>query len=232
MFQSEGSPCIVQSDNGKEFRNSLITDLSVEWGFTLSHSRPRNPKCQGQVERVNQTICRFLAKELHNQPKIWLNIIDSIVLKYNTSWHRAINRSPFEAFRRRRYKKLTISSCLDEVENSSSLTEQSDSEDESDLFNIDLYNSQADQEVKFENEEYLRRSNISKQVHLRKNEINVGDYVLFGVDFDNNTATRKEKLGGFYDTNEYKVIDQLTRDEFIIENELSSKKVKRSQIVK
>ena len=54
-----GAPQILQCDNGKEFVNSEIDDLCVEYKIKRKFSRPRHPQSQEQVERLNQTICRF-----------------------------------------------------------------------------------------------------------------------------------------------------------------------------
>ena len=61
---------------------------------------------QGQVERLNQTICQSLAKALHKKPKRWIDIHSEVVLGYNTTYHSAIGKSPFEAFKKRVFKRV------------------------------------------------------------------------------------------------------------------------------
>lgn len=56
LFESEGSPDLIQSDNGKEFKNSLMRYLLQKWGVTHLFGRPRHPQSQGQIERANQTL--------------------------------------------------------------------------------------------------------------------------------------------------------------------------------
>jgi len=47
-----GAPVILQSDNGKEFRNSVVESLKILWqNLTIIHGRPRYPESQGSVER-------------------------------------------------------------------------------------------------------------------------------------------------------------------------------------
>ncbi len=61
--------------------------------------RPRHPQSQGQVERLNQTIKRFLSKCLaFSDKKRWIDSLDEVVYSYNKSFHRAINTSPFNVF--------------------------------------------------------------------------------------------------------------------------------------
>lgn len=47
----EGAPRIVQSDNGKEFANSIFTNYLSDQNITFKRERPRHPQNQGQVER-------------------------------------------------------------------------------------------------------------------------------------------------------------------------------------
>ena len=50
-------PLILQSDNGTEFVNSFITELSAMWnGLKIVHGKPRHCESQGSVERANRDI--------------------------------------------------------------------------------------------------------------------------------------------------------------------------------
>jgi zinc finger BED domain-containing protein 5/7/8/9 len=61
IFGIFGAPLILQSDNGKEFRNSLVESLKVLWpGFTIVHGRARRPQTQGSVERANGDVQNIL----------------------------------------------------------------------------------------------------------------------------------------------------------------------------
>ena len=54
IFCRCGAPVILQSDNGKEFRNQLISSLVLLWpGLQIVHGRARTPQTQGSVERSN-----------------------------------------------------------------------------------------------------------------------------------------------------------------------------------
>ena len=54
IFSRCGAPLILQSDNGKEFRNSLISSLKVLWpDLQIVHGHARTPQTQGSVERSN-----------------------------------------------------------------------------------------------------------------------------------------------------------------------------------
>ncbi|TBU20405.1 hypothetical protein CWI38_0076p0080 [Hamiltosporidium tvaerminnensis] len=67
---------------------SFLTDLNIK----IILVRPRNLKAQGQVERVNQTLKRWLATKLHETGgKGW---IEHLVITI----HKATNKSPFMLF--------------------------------------------------------------------------------------------------------------------------------------
>ena len=99
---AEGAPKSVQTDNGKEFVNRYLKEFLECHNIKHIRGRPRHPQNQGQVERLNQTIVRKIAKALSENPvKRWIDLHDIIVHKYNTTWSRATNMNPMQAFRGR-----------------------------------------------------------------------------------------------------------------------------------
>ena len=57
IFSIFGAPSILQSDNGRKFVNSIITELSAQWdGLKIVHGKPRHSQGQGSVERANRYI--------------------------------------------------------------------------------------------------------------------------------------------------------------------------------
>ena len=57
IFSIFGAPSILQSDNGKEFVNSVITELSAMGeGLKIAHGKPRHGQSQGSVEHANRDI--------------------------------------------------------------------------------------------------------------------------------------------------------------------------------
>ncbi|KAG0442608.1 Gag-Pol polyprotein [Dictyocoela muelleri] len=103
LFLEHGPCCILQSDNGTEFKNKNIKDLCLEFGITQIHGRPNNPKSQGIVERFNQTITKFLSKSLYiEEEKIWIKNLNNVIYNYNITIHSALKKSPFQ-----KYKNIT-----------------------------------------------------------------------------------------------------------------------------
>lgn len=69
IFYKESSPKIVQSDNGKEFENASMVDLSKKMGIYTSVWTAKASAVTGSGGRFDQTLCRMIAKPLpHFQP--------------------------------------------------------------------------------------------------------------------------------------------------------------------
>jgi len=129
LFILEGYPEIVQSDNGLEFKNSIVKSFLEEHRISQKFGRPRHPQSQGQTERCNQSIIRRLSAILYQKEKRWIEEISKIyhfimfaivfiynfilflfltfledaTAYYNNIPHRATNQVPFCVFRNRRY---------------------------------------------------------------------------------------------------------------------------------
>ena len=57
IFCIFGAPAIRTCDNGREFANSIITELAAMWnGLKIVHGKPRHSQSQGSVERANRDI--------------------------------------------------------------------------------------------------------------------------------------------------------------------------------
>lgn len=62
VFTIFGAPCILHSDNGREFANKVIEEVCKMWNESkivlnstkIVHGKPRHSQSQGSVERANQ----------------------------------------------------------------------------------------------------------------------------------------------------------------------------------
>ncbi|XP_060845447.1 KRAB-A domain-containing protein 2-like [Rhopalosiphum padi] len=99
IFLTFGAPKILQSDNGREFVNSIIKELKDLWPqCTIVHGRPRHPQSQGSVERSNQDIENMIRAWMKdNQSKKWSVGLQFVQFQKNSSFHRIIGRSPYKA---------------------------------------------------------------------------------------------------------------------------------------
>jgi hypothetical protein len=55
-----------------------------------------HPQSDGQTERVNQCVETFLRCFANACPRQWRTYLDQAEFWYNTNWHSALGRSPFE----------------------------------------------------------------------------------------------------------------------------------------
>ncbi len=54
IFAELSAPLLLQSDNGKEFRNQVVRGLKMLWpSLQIVHGRSRRPQTQGSVDRAN-----------------------------------------------------------------------------------------------------------------------------------------------------------------------------------
>ena len=82
IFPYFGVLKIFQSDNGKEFVNSLIEKLLHAWSTDIQiiQRRPRHPQSQGVIERAH----RSLEQKLATQPEStrqWCKLLPRIICK-------------------------------------------------------------------------------------------------------------------------------------------------------
>lgn len=75
LFYREGPPYILQCDNGKEFKNKNLYSVANNRGVKIIHGRVSHPQSNGQVERLNQTICNIFSASLCGKPKKWVEIL-------------------------------------------------------------------------------------------------------------------------------------------------------------
>ena len=106
IFDVEGAPNILQSDNGKEFVNNLIRQFSKDYNFRMVRGKPYTPRHQGQVENLNKTVKAYLRKLLLNSPheeqaKMWPLLLPGIADKINKSYNFTIDDIPFRVYRNR-----------------------------------------------------------------------------------------------------------------------------------
>ena len=88
-FLSFGCPAVIQSDNGREFANQYMKELSSMWpDCKLVHGRPRHPASQGAVEWANKDVCDQLTTWMHdNKTTKWSVGLKFVQWQKNASYH-------------------------------------------------------------------------------------------------------------------------------------------------
>ncbi|CAG8529903.1 5028_t:CDS:1 [Acaulospora morrowiae] len=52
-----GPPAVLHSDNRKEFVGKIVQEILNIWtNIKIVHGRPRNPRCQGLIEKGNNIL--------------------------------------------------------------------------------------------------------------------------------------------------------------------------------
>jgi len=90
-----GIPKIIQSDNGSEFVNQLIEELTKLNGIEHRTISPYNPRANVQVERTNRTIETMLCKELQGAMHEWPDFVPYVQLAYNAKISSTTGSTPF-----------------------------------------------------------------------------------------------------------------------------------------
>lgn len=65
MYTKFKTPLILDSDNGREFVNSVLVDLHTMWPkVRIVHGKPKYSQSQGSVKRANRGIEEMLGTRM------------------------------------------------------------------------------------------------------------------------------------------------------------------------
>ena len=90
-----GTPKIMQSDNGTEFVNSVMQELTKLYGIDHRLITPYHPRANGQVERTNKEVGKGLKKRLVGAKRQWEAWLPLLQLGINQRYLERIGTSPF-----------------------------------------------------------------------------------------------------------------------------------------
>jgi hypothetical protein len=93
IFLTSGAPCILHSDNGREFVNSVIPKISTLLPkLKIPHGKPRPSQIQGSVERANHDTENMLTSWMKdNHTTNWSNGLSFVQFMKNTALHSGLN---------------------------------------------------------------------------------------------------------------------------------------------
>ena len=97
FFQREGVPQILQSDNGRQFRNDLMNSLTETLKTCKIHGAAYHPETQGQVERfhrsIKSSIYDWMARNIE-KTQLWSLYLPSILNTYLDTPHSSTKLAP------------------------------------------------------------------------------------------------------------------------------------------
>jgi hypothetical protein len=96
VYRYHGMPKSIVSVRDRIFLSKFWQELCSLAGVFLRMSSSYHPQTDGQTERVNQCMETYLCCFVHACPTKWIHWLFLAEFWYNTSFHSAIQRSPFE----------------------------------------------------------------------------------------------------------------------------------------
>jgi hypothetical protein len=97
IHRLHGMPKVIVSDRVRIFTSKIwhrvFSVLKVKLHFNTTY----HPESDGQTELVNQCLEKYLRSMAFREPTKWTKWIPAAEWWYNTAYHTAIKKSPFEA---------------------------------------------------------------------------------------------------------------------------------------
>ena len=79
IYNRQGAPVEIISDNGREFINSIMKTLQNTYNCKMLLSAPYHPQTNGLDESSNKTIKRYLMKMLSTKQENWHYFLEQVV---------------------------------------------------------------------------------------------------------------------------------------------------------
>ncbi|KAK3137073.1 hypothetical protein QOZ80_5BG0447440 [Eleusine coracana subsp. coracana] len=114
VFKLHGMPQAIISDRDKVFTSKFWQELFGLANTELAMSSAYHPQTDGQTERVNQCVEAYLRCFVQVCPTKWKRWLSLVEFWYNTCYHAALGKMPFEVLYGHGPKHLgidTIESC-------------------------------------------------------------------------------------------------------------------------
>jgi len=109
IYKLHSMPQSLVSDRDPVFTSQFWQAVFKSTGTHLRMSTAHHPETDGQTERVNQSIECFLRCFISAHPQHWSKWLSLCEFWYNTNWHSALGKSPFEVLYGRQPRYFGIS---------------------------------------------------------------------------------------------------------------------------
>ena len=96
IYKLHDLPMAIISDRDRIFTSNIWQELFKLSQTQLRLSSSYHPQTDGQTERVNQCVETYLRCAVHACPKNWFKWLFLAEYWYNTCFHSALGRTPFE----------------------------------------------------------------------------------------------------------------------------------------
>ena len=97
VFKLHGCPKSIVSDRDTVFLSTFWSELFAMQGVELKFTSAYHPQSDGQTEVVNRCLETYLRCMCSDKPHLWSKWLPLAEFWYNTTFHSAIQMSPFEA---------------------------------------------------------------------------------------------------------------------------------------
>uniref|UniRef100_A0AAY5K2N8 ribonuclease H n=1 Tax=Esox lucius TaxID=8010 RepID=A0AAY5K2N8_ESOLU len=96
VFRQFGIPEDIVSDRGPQFITRVWRAFCDQLGVSVSLSSGYHPETNGQTERLNQDIGKYLRQQCHKQPHDWSRFLPWVEYAQNSLIHSSLRLTPFQ----------------------------------------------------------------------------------------------------------------------------------------
>ena len=96
VFRHYGVPEDIVSDRGPQFTSRVWRVFMERLGVSISLTSGFHPESNGQVERVNQDVGRFLRSYCQGRPEEWARYVPWAEMAQNSLRHSSTQLTPFQ----------------------------------------------------------------------------------------------------------------------------------------
>ena len=97
FFKLHGLPDAIVSDRDPRFTGGFWQHLTKLWGTRTTMSTAFHPQTDGQAEKANSIVERYLRTFATTNERHWDRLLALAEFSYNCHIHKATGMSPFEA---------------------------------------------------------------------------------------------------------------------------------------